>query len=128
MQEIPKKIGRGGQSKSIIKNAPKSHNQTKSRQIQARGKKGKTKVTEEKAQTMSPKLALPDPKDGKEKPSRNLEMEGQRVRTINPSRKNRNASARQLQGASKAEAKRSCSQKTALTNTQLKRRQDKTET
>ena len=85
-------------------------------------------MTEEKAQRMSPKLAPPDPKDGKEKPSRNLEMEGQRVRTINPSRRNRNTSARQLRGASKAEAKRSCSQKTVLTNTQSKRRQNKTET
>ena len=74
---------------------------------------------------MSPKLAPPDPKDGKEKPSRNLEMEGQRVRTINPSRENRNASARQLRGASKAEAKRSCSQKTVLTNAQPKRRRTK---
>ena len=68
-------------------------------------------MTEEKAQRMSPKLAPPDPKDGKEKPSRNLEMEGQRVHTINPSRKNRKASARQLRGASKTEAKRSSSQK-----------------
>ena len=49
MQEIPKKIGRGGQSKSKIKKTLKSHNQTKSRQIQLKGKKGKTKVTEEKA-------------------------------------------------------------------------------
>ena len=63
---------------------------------QGEGKKGKTIVTEEKAQRMSPKLVPPDPKDGKKKTSRNLEMEGQRVSTINPSRKNRNASTRQL--------------------------------
>ena len=77
---------------------------------------------------MSPKQAPADSKDEKEKPSRNLEMEGQHVRTITPSRKNRNASARQLRGASKAEAKGSYSQKIVLTNAQPKRRQDKIET
>ena len=70
---------------------------------------------------MSPKQAPAGPQDGKEKPSRNLEMEGQRVRTITPSRKNRNTSTRQLRGAAKAEAKRSCSQKTVLTNAQPKK-------
>ena len=77
---------------------------------------------------MSPKQAPDSPQDGKEKPSRNLEMEGQRVRTITPSRKNCNASARQLGGAAKAEAKEAAHKKPVLTNAQPKKSQDKFET
>ena len=82
---------------STKKKPPKRHKHTKTNQIQAKGKKRKAKikikVTEEKAQRKSPKLAQPDSKDGKEKPRRNKEMEGQRVRTINPSREKRDANA-----------------------------------
>ena len=64
---------------------------------------------------MSPKLAPPDPKDGKEKPSRN---HPERTATLVQD------NSEELRRPKPKEA----AHKKVLTNTQPKRRQDKTET